>query len=71
MEYNGMIHHSYTGPEKAHGSVMRELLYNILNQFGISMKLVRLLKMCLNETYSKILMGKILFGAFSIQNSVK
>jgi hypothetical protein len=34
-----------------HDSVRREVLYNILIEFGIPMKLVRLIKMCLNETY--------------------
>ena len=29
---------------------MREVLYNILIEFGISMKLVMIIKMCLNET---------------------
>jgi hypothetical protein len=33
-------------------------LYNILIEFGIPMKLVRLIKMCLNETYSKVRVGK-------------
>jgi hypothetical protein len=33
--------------------VRREVLVNILIEFGIPMKLVRLIKMCLNETYSK------------------
>jgi hypothetical protein len=32
------------------------------------MKLVRLIKMCLNETYSKLRMGKILSDVFPIQN---
>jgi hypothetical protein len=31
---------------------MREVLYNILNEFGIPMKLDRLIQMCLNETCS-------------------
>jgi hypothetical protein len=30
--------------------VRREVLYNILIEFGVPMKLVRLIKMCLNET---------------------
>ena len=30
---------------KAHDSDMREVLYNILTEFGILMKLVRLIKM--------------------------
>jgi hypothetical protein len=35
--------------------VRREVvLYNILIEFGIPMKLVRLFKMCLYETYSKV-----------------
>jgi hypothetical protein len=34
--------------------VRREVLYNILIQFEALMKIVRLAKMCLNETYSKV-----------------
>jgi hypothetical protein len=39
--------------KKTYDSVGREVLYNILLKFGIPMKLVRLLKMYLNENYSK------------------
>jgi hypothetical protein len=35
------------------------------------MKLVRLIKMCLNETYSKVRMGKYLSDKFPIQNGLK
>jgi hypothetical protein len=56
---------------KAYDLVRREVLYNILIQFGIPRKLVRLIKMCLNETYSKIPIGKHLSGAFSVKNGLK
>jgi hypothetical protein len=39
--------------KKAHNSFGREMLYNILIEFDVPMELVRPIKMCLNETYSK------------------
>jgi hypothetical protein len=35
------------------------------------MKLVRLIKMCLNETYSKVHIGRYLSDSFPIQNGLK
>jgi hypothetical protein len=35
------------------------------------MKLVRLIKMCLNETYSRVRVGKNLSDMFSIRNDLK
>jgi hypothetical protein len=40
--------------------VRREVLYNIPIEFAVPMKLVRLIKMCLNETYSKFHIGQYL-----------
>jgi len=49
----------------------REVLYNIKTEFGIPMKLVRLIKMCLNETYSEVCKDKNLSDTFPIQNGLK
>jgi hypothetical protein len=35
-------------------------MWNFLMEFGITMKLVKLIKMCLNETYSKVHVNKTL-----------
>jgi hypothetical protein len=49
-EYNETVHQLFIDFKKAYDSVRREVLYNILIEFGVPMKLVRLIKMCLNET---------------------
>jgi hypothetical protein len=46
-------------------------LYNILIEFGIPKKLVRLIKMCLTETYGRVRMGKNLSEMFPIKNGLK
>ena len=46
-------------------------MYNILIQFGIPMKLVRLIKMCLPETYSRVWVGSSLSDMFAIRNGLK
>jgi hypothetical protein len=48
-EYNEAVRELYIDLEKAYDSVRREILYNILIEFGIPMKLVRLIKMSLDE----------------------
>jgi hypothetical protein len=51
--------------------VRREVLYNIFIEFGERMKLVRLIKMCLNEIYTKVRIGKHLSDSFPIQYGLK
>jgi hypothetical protein len=66
-----MVHQLFIDFKKAYDSVKREVLYNILLEHGISKKLVRLIKMCLNKTYSKVHVGKLLSDKFPIQNGLK
>jgi hypothetical protein len=57
--------------EKTYVSVRREVLYNILIEFDVSMKLVRLIKIYLKESFSEVSVGKNPFEAFLIQNELK
>jgi len=66
-EYKGAVHQLFVDLTK----VRREVLYNILIEFGIPMKLVRLVKMCLTETYSRIWVGKNVSDMFRIRNGFK
>jgi hypothetical protein len=44
LEYNEALHQLFTDFKKAYNSVRGEVLYNILIEFGIPMKLVSLIK---------------------------
>jgi hypothetical protein len=63
------VHRLFIDFKKAYDSVRREVLYNILIEFGIPMKLVRFIKMCLSETYSRVQVGKHLSETFPIKNA--
>ena len=52
-EYNKAVHQVFIDFKKTYDSVRREVLYNILIEFHIPIKVVRLIKMCLAETYSR------------------
>jgi len=70
-EYVEAIYQLLIEFKKAYDSVRREDLYNILIQFGIPMKLVRLIKTCLTETYSRVRVGKNLPDMFPVRNGLK
>jgi hypothetical protein len=70
-EYNETVHRLFIDFEKVYDSVRSEVLYSILIEFGVPMKLVRLIKTCLNETYSKVHIGKHFSDSFPIQNGLK
>jgi hypothetical protein len=70
-QYNGTVHQLFIDLKKAYDSVRREALYNIFIEFGIPSGLVGLIKMCLNETYSRVRIGKNLSDKFTIENGLK
>jgi hypothetical protein len=62
------VHHLFVDFEK---EVRREVLYSILIKFGVPMEQVRQIKLCLNETHSKMRIGKNLYDGFPIQNGLE
>jgi hypothetical protein len=56
-EYNKTVHHLFIDFKKVYDSVRREVFYNILIEFSVHLKIIRMSKMCLNETYSKVRIG--------------
>jgi hypothetical protein len=65
------VHRLFVDIKKVYDSVRKEILYDNLAEFGVPMKLVRLIKTCLNETYSKVGVGEHLSDIFHIQNGLK
>jgi hypothetical protein len=76
LERNGYtmgqyISHLYIDFKQDCDLVKTEVLYNILIEFGITMELVRLIKMCLKKTCNKVCMGKKLYDTFPVQDGMK
>jgi hypothetical protein len=70
-KYNGTVHQLLIDFKKAYDPVRKEVLYNILTEFGIPRKLVGLIQMCLNEIFSTVHIGKHQSDKFPSQNSLK
>ena len=70
-EYNEDGHQLFIDFKKAYDTVRREVLYKILIEFGIPKKLVRLIKMSLNETYSRVRVGKNVSDRLPISNGLR
>jgi hypothetical protein len=54
--------------KKAYDSGTREVLCNFIVAFGTPVMLVILIKLCLNETYKTVRVGKHLTDIFPIKN---
>jgi len=67
-EYNDAVHQLFTNFKKAYDSVTREVLFHIVNEFGIRMQLVKLTKLCLNETSRRVQVGKHCSDVFPTKN---
>jgi len=65
------VHQLFIDFKKAYDSVRRKVLYNILIEFGIPKKLVRLIKMYLTETYSRLRVDRNLSDMFRIRNGLR
>ena len=61
----------FTVFKKVYDSVRREVLDNVFIEFGVPMELVRPIKMCLNENYSRVRVGKNLSDMFPTRNGLK
>jgi len=70
-EYSVAVHHLFIDFKKAYDSVRREVVHNVLIEFGIPMKLLRLIKICLTETCSRVRVGKNLSDMFPVRNGFK
>jgi hypothetical protein len=70
-EYSEAVGQLFIDFKKAYGSVRREILYNIRIESVIPVKHVSLIKMCLNETYSRVRVGQRLSNVFPIENGSK
>jgi hypothetical protein len=46
-------------------------LYNIVIEIGIPMTLVRRINLCLNETYSRVRVGKHMYDMLHIKSGMK
>jgi len=70
-KYSKAVHQHFIDFKKAYDSIRREAWYNILIEFGIPIKLVRLIKMCLTEMFNRAGVGKNLSDMFPVRFGLK
>jgi hypothetical protein len=65
------VHQLFIDFKKACDSVRREVMCDIVNECGIPLKLVRLIKMCLKDICIRVRGGKHLSYRFPVRNGLK
>ena len=70
-EFGNDVYQLFIDFKKAYDSIKREKLYNIMLEFGIPKKLVRLVRVCMSDTFSRVRIGKDLSDEFCIRNGLK
>ena len=70
-KYGNTMNQVLINIKNAYDSITKEVLNNILIEFRIPKKLVRQIKMFLNETHSRVRVGKHLSDMFSISTVLK
>jgi hypothetical protein len=71
LEYNEAVRQLFIDFKEAYDPFRRSAVFNILTESGIVMKLVRLIKMCVNETFNRVYVGKNLSDTFSTKSGLK
>jgi hypothetical protein len=70
-EYSGITYQLFMDFKEAYDTFRREVLWSVLIEFVIPVKLVILTKICLNETLNKVFTVKNMSHPSFIQNDVK
>jgi hypothetical protein len=70
-EYNKVMRQLIVNFKKSYPSGTRDVFYNIIILFNMHMKLVRLLKICLNEISRTFRIGRRLSVMFPMKNGLK
>jgi hypothetical protein len=70
-KYVETLHQLFIDFKKAYRSMWKKVLYSVFIDFGVSMKLVKVTKMYLSRTYSKVLIVKHCLIVFFSENSLK
>jgi hypothetical protein len=71
LEHNEAVQELFIEFKKAYDSVRKKVLYNIVIEIAIPMKLLRLIKTCWKETYNRVWVGKYLSETYPIKNVLK